>query len=232
MLQALNSTLPSAGTRPGDPEARAGRTSTRGSKRSRRSRSGSRARTRPSGVTARRSLQAQLTTEEEVAIARLAGERAAEAAARAEASAAGLAARQAMGRQAGLLDQLAGVGVAFTLVAARLELLAGRAASPEVRARLARRLRKRRARARDPRGLTVLNAPSTGAATIPIRSADTTDAAKSGEEQQTMAQLVKRTITEEYSVDEDIDGIDEMDDEDEDLEEESDEVAPSRRSKK
>ncbi|MBK9516185.1 MAG: hypothetical protein IPO09_02305 [Anaeromyxobacter sp.] len=172
-----------------------------------------------------RSLPVRLTVQEIAAIDRLAAERSVEESARD-------AVRSSMARQATILSELASGGVPFTTVAHRLAALAGTPAPVDRRRRLAKRLCKRRMRAVATSGRHVLAATPAPAKSPSLRSVETTDAAQGGEEQQTMAQLVKRTITEEYSVDEDIDGIDEMDDEDEDLEEESDEVAPSRRSKK
>lgn len=134
-----------------------------------------------------------------------------------------------MARQVAILDELAAGRVPFTLVALRLSLLAGRAVTPAERRRLARGLCKRRQRAKATDGRPNLPAPPASPTSPPISSAETTDAARSGEEKD-MAQLVKRTITEEYTtVEEDFDGMEELDEEDEDQEEEA---APSRRSKR
>lgn len=201
----------------------------RGSPRSAGSSRASRGGSRPENLASGRSRPARLTAEEEIAIERLAAERAVEGSGRADAAAARAAVQASMARQVAILDELAAGRVPFTLVALRLSLLAGRAVTPAERRRLARGLCKRRQRAKATDGRPNLPAPPASPTSPPISSAETTDAARSGEEKD-MAQLVKRTITEEYTtVEEDFDGMEELDEEDEDQEEEA---APSRRSKR
>lgn len=133
--------------------------------------------------------------------------------------------------QAGILDELAALGIPFTMVAHRLICLEGGALSAMHRRRRAGQLWKRLQRARRTVGPLERAAPPLAGAGGSLRSNATTDAAASGEELD-MATLVKRTITEEYSVDE-FDGDDvEVDVDVSDEQDEEEEASPSRRRKR
>lgn len=165
-------------------------------------------------------------------VERLSAERAVEAAARAEAAVVRSAVRDSMARQVSLLKELAGAGVPFTAVAHRLELLAGRQPSVEARVRLAGRLWKRRERALTTGGRVDLRSPPPSPPRAPISSISTTTAAAGGQEMN-MAQL-KQRITEVFVVEDGLDEVEDVDvDEvDEELGEDREEPAPSRRSRR
>jgi hypothetical protein len=183
-------------------------------------------------VSAEREPLRQLGLPETAAVERLAAERAVEVAARAEAAAAGAAVRASMERQARLLDQLTGAGVPFTRVVVRLARLEGRTLSVVERCRAAARLRQRKLRARVTGRNAHVAAPSPATALPSLRSSSFTSAAARGEEND-MAQLVERIITERYAVDEELEDLGEhVDDEDVDEEEDESAAAPSRRRAK
>ncbi len=129
--------------------------------------------------------------------------------------------RRALRRQVDTLDRLRALGVPATLVAIEVAKASGASPSPEVRRRIAARLRKLRSRVTG--GHALRSRPPATAAVPPITSM--------GKEEPTMARLIKKTTTTEEYLAEDGEEFDiESDDTDED--EESDEEEPSRRSRK
>lgn len=129
--------------------------------------------------------------------------------------------RRAIRRQVDTLDRLRALGVPATLVAIEVAKVSGAHPSPEVRHRIAARLRKLRSRVTG--GHALRSRPPAAAAAAPITSM--------GKEEPTMARLIKKTTTTEEYLTEDGEEFD-TEDEGAEEDEESDEEEPSRRSRK